>query len=374
MTSSIALSLHVAHGSELCEPLLEYDLISSTVTQRFYDKSFRGLDWDSRVAEHRSEIDCRDDAERVALIANKLLSELKASHTAVYTAMDFHYWGLRSFFSKDVSEDRVDFSGIWPERTNGKWFAKYVLEASPAARAGILPGDELISINGERFHPFGFSDGRALLAVSSDGVTRRVTTLRSVKQSVMEGLVRASAASSKILKVGGHRVGYFHLWAARDAILQSLDLSLKTFERKKVDALIVDFRGGYGGTSAEYLKKIQENGYFEALPKYFLVDDGVRSGKEMLAAMIKKDKTGTLVGSKTAGAFLGAVPVRLANDKYFVLVAAYGGDIPEVGPIEGIGVSPDVVVLPCREYCGKRDEQLESALQLVRRLAKKNWN
>lgn len=67
-----------------------------------------------------------------------------------------------------------------------------------------------------------------------------------------------------------------------------------------------------------------------------------------------------------AHAFLGGVPVRLMEGKYFVFVAAFGGNVPETGPIEGVGVTPDVVVPPCREFCAGRDPQLDRAIEMIR--------
>lgn len=365
---AVVLALLCGHlaGAETCQPREEYDDIASTVTQRFYDQTFGGVDWPRMVERYRGEIECTDDESEVAVVSNKLLSELKASHTAVYTASDVDYWGLNSFFSKDLDEYETGFPGVWPEAQNGKWYVKYVLEGSAAARAGISPGDELISIEGKPFRPLGFVAGQSSLVISSDGVAQRNVLLHVTRRSVMRALVDASAASAAVLNAGRYKVGYFHLWAARDRILEKLNTSLARFEQDRIDALILDLRGGYGGTSVEYLARLRKGSALENVPKYFLVDDGVRSGKEMLAAIIKKDGLGTLVGSRTAGAFLGGVPVRLASGKYFVLVAAFGGTVPEVGPIEGVGVTPDILVSPCRVHCKGVDPQLETVLGLIK--------
>jgi hypothetical protein len=69
----------------------------------------------------------------------------------------------------------------------------------------------------------------------------------------------------------------------------------------------------------------------------FATHDGP-GGKQMLAAA----RLGVFVGSRTAGAFLGRVAVRLLNDRYFLMVTAYGGDIPGLPRIESVGVEPDV--------------------------------
>lgn len=348
-----------------CQPLLEFDEIVATVTERFVDRTFNGLNWTDRMTGHRSRVGCMDDAERIASIVNSLLAELNASHTALYTRSDMHYWGLNSLFAADGAYE-IDFAGIWPEQDNGRWFAKHVLEGSPGAAAGVLVGDELLEIDDRNFSVLGFGPGASTLSVSSDGRTVRVVSLKTRRQSVMGGFVDAARASERILSVGAKRVGYFHLWTARDAILESMEAALERFENDRVDALVMDYRGGYGGTSEDYLRTLRARTFWQGVPKYFLIDDSVRSGKEMLAGIVKRDRLGTLVGSKTAGYFLGASPFRFFDDKYLLLLAIAGnGEVPGVGRVEGVGIAPDVEVEPCRRYCAGRDPILEKAIELI---------
>src|SRR5687767_8551404 len=101
-------------AAQECQPLQEYDEITSLVTERFYDKTFGGLDWPARVAHHRKVVNCQDDDRRIAEVVNALLSELRASHTALYTKADLNYWGLNSFFAKSLDDYKVFSIEIWP--------------------------------------------------------------------------------------------------------------------------------------------------------------------------------------------------------------------------------------------------------------------
>jgi carboxyl-terminal processing protease len=179
-------------------------------------------------------------------------------------------------------------------------------------------------------------------------------------------LLEASQRSTHMLEVGGRKVGYFHLWAGtHERFLDSLNAALASFEEARIDALLLDLRGGFGGAGLEYLAGIKESAGLRHVPKYFLIDDGVRSGKEWVAATIKLERLGTLVGSRTAGAFLAGAPFRFASGKYFLFLAVDRFTPPGIGPIEGIGVEPDVQVAPCRAYCSSRDPQLAKALGLI---------
>ena len=364
----LLLICSTAASAQPCRALQEYDEVLSIVTERFYDQTFRGLDWDSRVAYHRDQVNCEDDEQALAAIVNRLLSELNASHTALYTTDDLDYWALQSIFSGgNLDAYEIDFSGIWPEQHDGIWYAKYVLLNSPAEKAGVLSGDELISIDGGDFRPLGFNeDSISTLIVSSDGSTTREIPIRAARQSIQRFFLDATESSRRIVPVGEKRIGYFHLWSGQPLTLESLNSALASFEEARVDALIVDLRGGFGGMGRPYLEKLRESPYLVGIPKYFLIDDGSRSGKELVAGIIKRAGIGTLVGSTTAGNYLGASPFRLFDEKYFLYVAiGGGGEIPGIGVIEGVGIEPDVAVAPCRTYCSGHDPQLERVLELI---------
>lgn len=226
-----------------------------------------------------------------------------------------------------------------------------------------------MAINGAAFSPLGFGAEPAVVTVTSDGRVTRAVSIQSRKQNMMRAFIDAARDSAEILSVDERRVGYFHLWTAREEILESMNAALSEFEEMRVDAVVLDYRGGYGGTSEDYLTKIRDSRFLSAIPKYFLIDETVRSGKEMLAGIIKRDELGTLVGSTTAGSFLGASPFRFFGDKYFLLLAVGDGTIPTVpgiGQIEGVGIEPDVFAAPCRMHCSGIDPQYEKAIELLR--------
>jgi carboxyl-terminal processing protease len=209
-------------------------------------------------------------------------------------------------------------------------------------------------------------DERSTLMISSDGKRRRVVRIQPRTDSIPSFLLEASQRSTRVLEVAEHKVGYFHLWAGtHERFLNALDASLATFEDAGVDALLIDLRGGFGGAGLEYLAGIRESAVLRQVPKYFLVDDGVRSGKEWVAATIKLERLGTLIGSRTAGAFLAGKPFRFASGKYLLFLAVDAFAPPGIPPIEGVGVEPNVPVPPCRTYCAGRDPQLDKSLELI---------
>ena len=368
--ASCTLAGRAAATEQPCQARTEFDTITAAVSEHFYDHTFRGLDWPKRVSTARKKVGCKDDTRAVASKINTLLSELHTSHTGVYTQQDLDYWALQSVFSQGVDQFPVAFSGIWPIRLKGHWYAKYVLPGSSAFDSGVQPGDELVSIDGKPFQPLGFSASIASrLVFSRDGRAKQSVAIQARAQGMQQFFLDAAQTSAHTLSIGTRTTGYFHLWAGTNALfLKNLNDALAEFEKQKVDALILDLRGGFGGAGLEYLANLKQSEHLRQVPKYFLIDDGVRSGKEWVAGTVRVEKLGTLVGSTTAGMFMGGSPFRFFDNRYLLYLAVGTFEPPGIGKIEGIGVPPDVAVAPCRRYCGGKDPQLDRAVDLIRAL------
>jgi carboxyl-terminal processing protease len=274
---------------------------------------------------------------------------------------------MQSIFSRDLDQHQIAFAGLWPVQVSGEWMAKYVLTDTPAAAAGVSPGDKLLRLDGRPFDPLAFkSDAESILVFSPAPGVERAVRIKAVKQSIQRALLDATRSSERVMEVGKGKVGYVHLWSGTHPLfLESLNASLARFARQRVDAIVLDLRGGYGGSSLEYLAELRSNPELQRVRKYALIDDGVRSGKELLAGTLKRERIATLVGSRTAGAFLGGSPFRFAEDRYLLLVAVGAFVPPGIGPIEGVGIEPDVPVAPCKSYCAGHDPALDATLAMI---------
>jgi carboxyl-terminal processing protease len=367
--TALFFTLNHAYAAEPCQALREYDDITAVVTEQFYDRTFRGLDWPGRVASYRRQVTCGDSEVALTTQINALLSELHASHTGLYSKSDLEYWALQSIFSASIEKFPLALSGIWPVRLGQARYAAYVLEDSPAARAGVLRGDLLVSLDGGAFDPLGFNaQAGSTLVVSSDGHTQRTVHVQAIFESTQSSFLRAGIASAREIPVGTKRAGYFHLWSGTHVrFRETLEAALTRFEGAQVDALVLDLRGGFGGSGLEYLAKLKASTYLGRIPKYVLIDDGVRSGKEWITASIRQQKLATVVGSTTAGYFLGGRANQPFDGKYFLYVASAAFEPEGIPPIEGKGVAPDIAVAPCRVLCAGRDPQLDTVLDLIRK-------
>jgi carboxyl-terminal processing protease len=148
---------------------------------------------------------------------------------------------------------------------------------------------------------------------------------------------------------------------------------------KDADALIWDLRDGWGGADPNYLdifnprsptmiltdRRGQEdvvNGKWRK-PVALLINEGTRSGKEVLAYGFKKYGLGPVVGTRSAGALLAGRAYLLSNGGLLVLAVA---DVSVDGQrLEGRGVTPlDSVPFDIR-YAGGKDPQLARAVDLL---------
>lgn len=356
-----------ASSAKDCQPIKEYDRITKIVSTKFVDKTFRGLNWPERVSYYRKMIKCSMNENLVADVVNLLLAELKASHTKLYTPVDLEYWALNSIFSEKLTDYSIPFSGIWARKIGDRWIARDVLLGTPAYTAGVRPGDLLLSIDGKEFSPLGWKKNQpSVLRFTSDGKKVVQASVLPEWQSIQAAFIKATKLSEQIVEIDGKKIGYFHLWCGtHNEFLNSLNRSLRYFAVSKVDGIVLDLRNGFGGASLDYLQELKNNPALKDVKKVLLINNGVRSGKEWITAVFKNELMGTVVGTTTAGAFLGGAPFRLFNKKYFLFLAVAEFVPDRIGPIEGIGVVPDIIVQECIEFCQGRDPQFERAIQIL---------
>jgi carboxyl-terminal processing protease len=352
-----------------------YDNVVDLTSKHFYDQTFRGLDWHKMTIEYRQRLSDSSSERQLKDTINDLLKNLKASHTEFITEDDQEYHGLRSVFSLKIEGDQLYQCGGWYQNIDGKWFVKNVFNSTPLDQAGIVSGDEIISVNGKPFAEVKSCDTDLLIDLSyrhHQFGPEILVKIRPEKKSVQQLLLESTSLSNRIQMVGSKRVGYFHLWSGtHDRFLESIQAAAKEMA-EATDVLILDLRDGYGGAWTPYIQsffdKDLESGekipQIYSKPIYVLINDGVRSGKEYLAFLFKKEKRAKLIGSNTAGHFLGGSLFDIVNGKYALYLAV---ENDPTGVLEGRGVAPDIQIDQLLPYSGGKDVQLEATLELIRK-------
>jgi carboxyl-terminal processing protease len=192
--------------------------------------------------------------------------------------------------------------------------------------------------------------------------------------------LKAMEESARIIDAGGRKIGYVHIWSyARYEYQNLLEELLTSGKLKDADALIWDLRDGWGGADPSYLDIFNSVGPTMTLterggerdivngkwrkPVVLLINDGTRSGKEVLAYGFKKYGIGNVIGTRSAGALLAGRAYLMSNGDLLLLAVA---DVSIDGErLEGRGVTPSITVPFDFRYAQGRDPQLARAVDIL---------
>ena len=388
-------------------PLTVVEQAWTTVRDRFYDPAFNGADWNALGNElRRTAPALKSDAELSAAI-NAALASLKSSHTRHYHRGQREYYELLDIFNPEgINVERfkgcgtglVHYIGIGVVSVviDGRTFASDVYEAGPAAKAGVLPGDELISVEDRPWSDItAFADRegkptRLLIQRTSDESSRATLTVTPLRINPFTLFKESLRASARVMDRDGRRLGYVRVRSYANPAYQEILIDLLRTTLKDVDGLVLDLRGGWGGASPEYINAFnpmvpslqgrnrpapgdaksdtdwESTDFAFRKPLVLLVDADTRSGKEVFAYALKKHARATLVGQKTAGAVLGGSPFPLPDGSLLYLAVR---DIRvDDQRLEGVGVDVDVRATRTIPYAVGRDLQFDQAIETLTRL------
>ncbi|VVS94516.1 S41 family peptidase [Desulfoluna spongiiphila] len=329
--------------------------------------------------------------EAVPRLVNAMLGELNASHTSYLTPDDPEYYYLAALFSR-IPEIGALFPqkgviyptvGVFTQRVKGRFHVVSLLAGGAAEKAGILKGDEILSVNGESFTPV--ASLRPLVGTDAvfevrreEGTAPFSVTMQPVLMNPKEEMLAAQKVSVRVMEKGGRRIGYIHIYSyAGEEYHKALRDALAWGPLKDADALIIDLRYGLGGAWPSYLNIFNRNiPVLEVIdregnrnrvdtqwrkPAVYLVNGYTRSGKELLAFGAKKYGAPTVIGERTAGQSLAGRLFPLSN-KALLFLAVQGCRIDGVD-LEGVGVEPDIEVPFEVPYCSGQDAQLHKAVE-----------
>ena len=400
-----------------------FDSVVETTARKFWDKErLAEIGWDKRAAEARQGVVDAPSLEEAARRINALLGELKTSHTTLLTPDDIDYYILLAVFGgarmpQDEFDERfwgagVTYPGIghFSVAVEGRNFVDAVLEGSPAARAGLEVGDEILAVDGAPYHPIRSFRGKVGQRV---GVSIRRTrdgppdTLQVQVMSIapLHAFREATRASARVIEKDQRRIGYVHVWASvgEDSVnaltgalrklgiappeAQSARLSPRgsapPTSAERLDGLIIDMRGKIGGTATaakRYLDEIDPRGPLLGSRSTsrgmvhlrrrtaVLIDHHTRSTAELFVHSYKSEGKGPLIGTRTAGAVsAGGSFLMPGNNLLYLAVSGLeiDGDV-----LEGPGVAPDIEVARPLPYAHGADPVLDRAVDFLARKAR----
>ena len=349
-------------------------------------------------------------AEAIARVRNEYVDQVD-EQTLVENAIRGMLEGLdqhsRYLDSRQYEDIRIATTGVYSgigldvDLEDGKVTVISPIDDAPAAKAGILPGDVVVSVND--------------VAIGKDGIEAVVDELRGrpgtqVKLGVSRGpdgnllsfsmtrtAIQVNTVRSEYLG-GGY--GYIRLTGFSDTTLKELDEAandLTQHGKRDLSGVVLDLRDNPGGVleaavgvadrfldeglivrgsgrirQARFSEYASPGDPLESVPLAVLINRGSASASEIVAGALKDHRRADLIGQRSygKGSVQSVVPLgptsalKLTTALYFT---------PSGTTINGRGIDPDVVVRnddAKRQYRGTggvvtiaEDRQLEQALE-----------
>jgi carboxyl-terminal processing protease len=261
--------------------------------------------------------------------------------------------------------------GVEVDFRNGEVTIITPIEGSPAARAGILPGDKIVAI-----------DGQSVLGKNIDGLVQRMRgpvgtevrmTLRRtglprlLNLSLKRQLIEVASVSKKSLIDG---IAYLRIKqfqrGTHDELLDAIG-DLRSENKGQLRGVILDLRNNPGGLVVEAVGVADEflsnggiyttrhrgtvvdrvdatqGGALSKEPMVALVNEYSASAAELVAGALQDNKRATVIGAPTFGkgsvqsiiSLPGNAGLRLTTMRYYT---------PLGHAIQADGVHPDVLV------------------------------
>ncbi|MCH7904894.1 MAG: PDZ domain-containing protein [Armatimonadetes bacterium] len=291
----------------------------------------------------------------------QMIVEFGDSHFDFLTDADQGFYAIGALIGGDHELD-MPHVGAWFVERDGRQVISMVLEGSPAANAGLLPGDSIESVNGSPFHPIKslmpLVDEEAEFEIILRSGRRKTVTMNVLEDEGMGLFYDATRASKEILEHDEKTFGYIHLWTMAEKRFKTTLHGFINGRARNTDGFILDLRDGFGGRPEEYADpffrpginiemRIGSGGLVTAFgyskPLVVIIDKGSRSAKEVLAYILKKSGRATLVGERTGGNVLGTSPFWIGD--WAVLEIPMIDVIVDGIRLEGVGVEPHVAVI-----------------------------
>lgn len=325
------------------------------VKESYYDPTFNGIDWSDYEHKYDDQIQSTDDAFKAI---KKMLESLKDPYT--------RFLDPRAFQDEnDAIDAHIVGIGInlQQSRDQTHLIITRTIENSPAEKAGLVPGDELIAIDNAcavgitpeqaAEHIRGKAGTSVKLAIKHAGnpeivqITRQEIDIRAVQ-----------------VKMFDSGIGYIQLstFISSDAAREFRRALARLAGAK---GIIIDLRDNPGGLLANALEMadmlldggtivstigrhgkhtdVSSGQPLSKQPIVVLVDEESASASEILASAIKDNGRGIVLGTRTYGKGLvqeinrlpGGAALHITVSRYLT---------PNGSDINKVGIEPDILI------------------------------
>jgi carboxyl-terminal processing protease len=290
------------------------------------------------------------------------------------TSLDPHSAYLTPELYKDLQMDTQGrFGGLGIEITvkSGVLTVVSPIEDTPAAKAGIMPGDMIFKIEDEFTKDMSLVDAvkkmRGLKGTKINLSIKREGVAELIDFTLMRDTIRVQSVRSRVLDSG---YGYIRLAQFQERSDRDVQKALEKLAAEKggLKGLVLDLRNNPGGllTQAVRISDLfldsglivytegriesqkqkfyaQKDGSWMDFPVVVLVNGGSASASEIVAGALQDQKRAVVLGTKTFGK--GSVQTILPLDDNSALRLTTARYFTPAGrSIQATGIVPDIIV------------------------------
>lgn len=391
-----------------------FDCVWAKIRDEYWDPQLGGLDWQAVRDELRPRVEQAAIMSEARGIMRDMIGRLGLSHFGIFPAE------LMEGSDQPGAEGAsTGVTGIDLRVIDGQALVTSVADGSPAAEAGVRPGWEVVRIGNVDIAP-----KLRQLALELEDTPNKPLALAYAVIPRLSGRIGDSVAvrfrdgddgiiglEIPLAAPRGHKIRFGHIndivvWIDVDLlegnvgyiafngffgpqyVMKAYNDGMQAFAQ--ADGIVIDLRGNGGGLGGmamgmlgwlvaetrhlgtmylrdneiKLLVQPRPNPY--AGPVAVLVDGLSGSASEFFAGGLQEIGRARIVGSRTKGEALPGRIEKLPNGDVFLYATANyvtaGGRM-----VEGVGVTPDIEVLPTREaLLAGRDLVLEAAVAWIK--------
>lgn len=354
-----------------------FETVVGVLEERYFDERFRKEQIPRLADAYRTRAKKATSLKQQREVVHEFLSRIPASHLGILSERSF-----QSIFN-ELQGRRHPTLGFQLIEEKNEYYACMVLEGGPAERAGLLPWDRIVAIDGKKVSESPRLDWRTddayltderdppmreLVAEAGEKIKFKIERRRRQFLEITVAVDSYSAfdaakASARVMNVKGRRLAYIHFWLIHLTGVPELLKEKLDGEFADCDGLVLDLRGrgGNGAVLMRIVDLLRGKGSSWRRPIVALIDRQSRSAKDVLAYELQRQHVARLVGEPTAGAVIPASFARVGYESVLMFprfkMPKYT-DLLEFKP-----VNPDVFVKRAGPYSGGVDPIFKAGIE-----------